>query len=101
MSALRCELISPARRICVFLLVSACFVPGLSRAQAEGCNAESARFVVGKPFGNNLAEEARRRAGATIVQRMDRGMAYTMEFRTDRLDLAVDNRGVVVAVHCG
>ncbi|WP_051949064.1 I78 family peptidase inhibitor [Methylosinus sp. PW1] len=100
MSSRRHELSSLARRICAFVLVAACFVPGLSRA-AEGCNAKNALFVVGKPFGGDLADEARRRAGAKIVRRMDRGMAYTMEFRTDRLDLAVDKKGIVVAVHCG
>jgi hypothetical protein len=101
MSALRHELIFPAWRICAFLFVSALFVPGLSRAQTEGCDAKYAHFAVGKPFGDSLANEARRRSGAKIVRRMNRGMAYTMEFRADRLDLAVDKMGIVVAVHCG
>jgi hypothetical protein len=101
MSALRYEPISPAWRICAFVFVSACFAPGFSRAQAEGCDAKYAHFAVGKPFGDALADEARRRSGAKIVRRMDHGMAYTMEFRVDRLDLAVDKKGIVVAIHCG
>ncbi|TDX60521.1 peptidase inhibitor I78 family protein [Methylosinus sp. sav-2] len=36
-----------------------------------------------------------------IVRRMDLGMAYQMEFRADRLDLTVDKKGIVVAIHCG
>ncbi|WP_084768277.1 I78 family peptidase inhibitor [Methylosinus sp. sav-2] len=101
MNSSRHQRVSPNWRICAFLVGIACFGPGLFRARAEGCNSKNALFVVGKPYEGSLADEARRRAGAMIVRRMDLGMAYQMEFRADRLDLTVDKKGIVVAIHCG
>lgn len=68
---------------------------------ARACDADKARFAVGQSWSEALAEEARAKAGATIVRRMTPGHAYTMEFLSDRLNLRTDGSGAVASVSCG
>jgi hypothetical protein len=85
------------------------FAPCLAVAQPmpsepsgpAACVAERARFVVGRPYSEAVAEEARQAAGARIVRKIEPGGAYTMELRPDRLNLEVDRADVVQRVRCG
>jgi peptidase inhibitor I78 family protein len=68
---------------------------------ARGCKEESARFAVGGQYSDELAERARRAAGAGVVRRIAPGEADTMELRADRPNLDVDGSGRILRVWCG
>ena len=81
-------------------IIAAIVVLCASGATASACSAGKARFALGKPYSDELAERARIAAGAVTARRMMRGRAYTMEFRADRLNLHTD-KGRVLRVSCG
>jgi len=69
--------------------------------ESAGCREEKARSAIGEPYSDERAERARQASGARTVRRRQSGEPDTMELRTDRLDLEVDQSGVIRAVRCG
>ena len=72
------------------------YPPRLARCQPE----PGQRFV-GQMASEALIEQARAATGANTVRVLKPGMAATMDFRDDRLDLQLDEHDVVVKVSCG
>ena len=69
-------------------------------AEGATCNLDAARTFIGKP-GDKVADEARAAAGARSVRVIQPGTMVTMDFRQDRLNLKLDDKGVVQDVTCG
>ena len=67
----------------------------------KGCAAGEARSVVGQPYSAELAERARRTAGAREVRKIEPGGAYTTDLDANRLNVEVDRAGVVTGLRCG
>jgi hypothetical protein len=72
--------------------------PGLDR---QACAADEAWALVGQPYSPELAERARRTAGAREVQKVEPGGAYTTDLNPDRLNVEVDRAGIVTGLRCG
>ena len=85
----------------MLVLIQLCPVCAQPASTTAGCKEESARFAVGEPYSDELAERARRAAGADVVRKTVPGGADTMELRADRLNLDVDRNGRVQRVRCG
>ncbi len=68
---------------------------------ATTCDATQAQWTVGKAVGEADVEQARKDAGAQTARTLKPGQAVTMEFNAARLNLDVDDKGVVTAVRCG
>lgn len=69
---------------------------------ASACNADAAQSFVGKPASDENVAGARAAAGAKGgVRVIAPGMAVTMDFRPDRLNLEVDAQRVITTVRCG
>lgn len=68
---------------------------------AGACNAEKAQGFVGQPGTSETAARARDAAGASMVRWLRPGMAVTMEYRADRLNIEVDDKDVIVSIRCG
>ena len=75
--------------------------PAQPASPMAGCKEEKARFVVGEPYSDELAERARQASGANVVRKTVPGGADTMELRADRLNLDVDRSGRVQGARCG
>lgn len=75
--------------------------PAPGEGQSAECNADNAQFAVGERYSEGLSFEAQQAAGANTVRKIEPDMAYTMEFRGDRLNLEVDRRDMVTTVRCG
>lgn len=65
------------------------------------CNAGAAQGVVGRDARPGVVQRAKKRARARTVRVIRPGQAVTMDFRSDRLNVEVDNRNRIRAVRCG
>ena len=82
--------------------------PGLVKAQPAQpaspparCKEENARFAVGELYSDELAERARRAAGANVVRKTGPERGETMDLRADRLNVDVDRSGRIQGARCG
>jgi len=69
--------------------------------QRDPCTADAANAYVGQVAGADVVEQARRAAGADVARVLHPGDVVTMEYRTGRLNLDVDERNVIVRLRCG
>jgi Peptidase inhibitor I78 family len=74
--------------------------PATAPAQ-QTCAAGDARSVVGQPYSPELAERARRAAGAREARKIEPGGAYTTDLDANRLNVEVDRAGIVTGLRCG
>jgi hypothetical protein len=65
------------------------------------CVADGLTGLTGKTRSEAVASEALRRSGARNIRWISPGMAVTMDFRSDRLNLELDAQGKIVRAHCG
>lgn len=65
------------------------------------CNAEGARWAIGRDPGGDVVERARVDSGSATVRVVRPGDAVTMDFRGDRLNLTVNARNAIDGVKCG
>ncbi|MGE7989703.1 I78 family peptidase inhibitor [Pseudomonas sp. NPDC089554] len=65
------------------------------------CNASGADFAIGKPGTPELLEQARKATGAQMARILHPHDVVTLEYRSDRLNLNVDEQGKVSRVNCG
>ena len=97
--------------VCAALVLSACVTPApmpSSGMPAEPpprvggtCNAEAARYAIGKAATEDVVDRARVDSGSALVRVIRPGMAVTMDFRADRLNLDVNDRNAIGSVRCG
>lgn len=65
------------------------------------CAADKAQSFIGKAATSDIAEGARKAAGAQVVRWLRPGMAVTMEFRMGRLNITIDEKNVITGITCG
>lgn len=66
-----------------------------------GCDAEAGQQFVGQMLDDALSDKAKAATGARNVRVIRPGMAVTMDYRPDRLNIDLDEDGRVTRVHCG
>ena len=92
-------------RFLAVLLTALALIPAGGLAQPapdrQACATGEAQAVVGQPYSLELAERARRTAGAREVQKIEPGGAYTTDLNADRLNIEVDRAGIVTGLRCG
>jgi hypothetical protein len=69
--------------------------------QRDPCTADAANAYVGQVASADVVERARRAAGADVARVLHPGEVVTMEYRSGRLNLDVDERNVIVRLRCG
>jgi len=67
---------------------------------APSCTLEHAKAFIGKP-GEGNGEAARKAADADSVRLLRPGQMVTMDYREGRLNLKLDDKGVIREVTCG
>ncbi|WP_156678673.1 I78 family peptidase inhibitor [Sphingomonas profundi] len=70
-------------------------------AASGSCDATKAQALLGKRATPALIERARRSSGAAVARTLRPGEMVTMEFRADRLSIAVDAGETITAIRCG
>lgn len=68
---------------------------------AETCDPSRIKDLIGKPYSPELAEEARRVSGANSARPIGPGIPSSADARKRRLNLELDNKGVVIGFICG
>jgi hypothetical protein len=67
----------------------------------QACAANRVQSFVGEAYSLELADRARRAAGAREVRKIEPGGAYTTDLDADRLNIEVDRTGIVTGLRCG
>lgn len=65
------------------------------------CDAARAQSLVGRPATAALGTEALNLTGARALRWIGPGMAVTMDFSPDRLNIELDGSNRVTAIRCG
>ncbi|QVM93241.1 hypothetical protein JYG34_09590 [Pseudomonas entomophila] len=65
------------------------------------CEASGADFAVGKQATPALLDQARKASGSQMARVLTPHDVITLEYRSERLNLNVDEKGVVTRVNCG
>lgn len=76
-------------------------LPPRVTTDTDSCGAARVQDRVGRHFGNPLGESMLSESGAEAMRVMEPGQAYTMEYRADRLNIRLDEAGVITAIGCG
>lgn len=65
------------------------------------CEASGADFAMGKQASAELLEQARKASGSQMARILKPHDVVTLEYRSERLNLNVDEQGRVTRVNCG
>ena len=71
--------------------------PGL----AAECKAEAVQSLVSQEATEAVLAQAQADSGAKTVRALKPGEPATMDFRADRLDIALDEKGIIQSLRCG
>lgn len=69
--------------------------------QQMQCNAEAASAAIGQSSSDVVVEKARTDSGAKTTRVLKPGQPATLDFRHDRLNIRLDDKGVVKSLDCG
>ncbi|MEG3193076.1 I78 family peptidase inhibitor [Lysobacter sp. D1-1-M9] len=76
--------------------------PGSAPAASGGpCNAEAARWAIGQPVTDELVNRVLRETRSRDARVLGPGDMATMDFRGDRVNIDVNERGAITGVRCG
>ncbi|HDS0916857.1 TPA: hypothetical protein QEM85_000213 [Pseudomonas putida] len=75
--------------------------PAASAGNDGRCEASGADFAIGKPASADLLEQARKASGSQMARILTPHDVVTLEYRSERLNLNVDEQGKVTRVNCG
>jgi hypothetical protein len=65
------------------------------------CKADRVQTLVGRDAAPATIKQAQERATARTVRVIKPGMAVTMDYRTDRLNVELDGANKITALRCG
>lgn len=89
--------------VLAFLGLAACapMPPVDAPATEVSCSIDGLGDAVGKPYSAQSAELLKSRSGSKTMRVIRPGMAVTMDYRVDRLNIELDARNIVTRVNCG
>lgn len=70
-------------------------VPGVE------CNANGVSTLFGQQRSDAVEAEAKKITSAKAVRWISPGMGVTMDYRVDRLNLNLNDAGIIISAHCG
>jgi len=66
-----------------------------------GCNSELGQSAVGQAVTPDLLEKTRAATGSQTARALRPDDVITMEYNSERINLRVDQGGIVTALYCG
>lgn len=96
---------TPALAAIVAVPLAACAqMPPVDETPVMGagqCDASKLGDLIGKTATSAVVADAQQRSMSRTARVIKPGMAVTMDYRTDRLNIDVTDRNVVTATRCG
>lgn len=65
------------------------------------CSADAAQSLLGQPGTSETAQKAMTLTKSKSLRWLRPGMAVTMDYRSDRLNITLDDRNVITRISCG
>lgn len=65
------------------------------------CNAEGARWAIGSAVNDDVVNRILRDTGSRDARVLRPGQPATMDFREDRVNVDVNDRGAITGLRCG
>lgn len=65
------------------------------------CDADAAKALIGRKMSDEAGQKARALAGAGMVRWVRPGQAVTLDYRTDRLNIMLDDKDRIASLSCG
>jgi hypothetical protein len=87
-----------AAAVAVMMLTA---IPQRASAEETHCDPSRIKGLIGKSYSDELAEDARRASGAASVRPIGSGKGVSSDFLPDRLNVWLNNAGIVVGFICG
>ena len=75
-------------------------LPG-SPPEATPCGSQHLAGFVGKKRTDTIAAQVAQVSGAKSIRWIKPGMAVTMDYREDRLNVRLDDKGKILSFNCG
>jgi hypothetical protein len=92
----------PVAGMLLSLAACAAMPPAAPPSTAGGtCRAEAVSWAIGRAASPEVVERARVESGSTDVRVIEPGQAVTMDYRHDRLNINVNERGAITGLKCG
>ncbi|MBF6023183.1 I78 family peptidase inhibitor [Lysobacter niastensis] len=66
-----------------------------------GCNAEGARWAIGQGVNDDVVNRILQDTGSRDARVLRPGQPATMDFRPDRVNVDVNDRGAITGLRCG
>ncbi|MFY0991756.1 I78 family peptidase inhibitor [Halomonas sp. C05BenzN] len=67
----------------------------------DACGARHVQDRVGRQYDETLGQSIHEESGAGAFRVLRPGEAHTLEYRADRLNVRLDEDGVITAIGCG
>lgn len=84
----------------MLLLASACTTMPPPPPPGQ-CNAEGARWAIGMSPDPDVVDRVTRDTGSRDVRVLHPGTPATMDYRPDRVNIDVNDRGAITGIRCG
>jgi Peptidase inhibitor I78 family len=65
------------------------------------CSAEAAQSLIGQPGTAETAQKAMALTKSKTMRWLRPGMAVTMDYRSDRLNITLDDQNLITRIGCG
>lgn len=65
------------------------------------CGAQRVQDRIGRQHDEGLAESIRQESGAAVLRVIRPGHVYTMDYRSERINVHIDEGGVITSIGCG
>jgi hypothetical protein len=89
------------RALSIPLLLAACAPMDSPSGEVAECSALPAQDLVGRQHSDALGKQALKRTGTAVIRLIRPGQAVTMDYRTDRLNIEIDEREKIIRITCG
>jgi hypothetical protein len=90
--------------VALMLTVAGCTTmppPGPAQQPVGVCDADPVAWAIGNAASPEVVERAQWESHSRDVRVIEPGQAVTMDFRAERLNLYVNERGAITRVACG
>ncbi|WP_033365709.1 I78 family peptidase inhibitor [Bordetella sp. FB-8] len=77
------------------------YTPMSSDSPSSDCDSDRVQNMLGQTYSDGTGESVRRRSGSRAIRLLEPGQVMTMEYDPYRINIILDGKGAIQALHCG